>query len=847
MMRHSVQKLLKQRDDMLLLSGSVLLLSSVFFFFGPLQLYIINITELWFSFWDVFWPSLITFFIVSCILMGLGVLLYRWKKLFYGYDALLCGLGIALYIQGNFLPFPYGILNGNTIHWDSYRHEAVISGLVWVLCLAIPLVLIFAFQAKGKQVLKYSSLGITLVQLVALAVLGVTTDFSKSAESNIFLSDEGLLEVSEKQNVVIFLLDAFDESFLDEIRNEAPGFLEFLEGFTCFTDATSSYPNTRGSLPYLLTGQRFMNEKPHNEYLAEAWENSYDYYNTLAEMGFEIGIYINPSVPVIPDIVKQLFLENAIEESLKVSDSVDFEGAILQFTAMRFFPDTAKEYVWAYSNLFEQYMTANKEDAIPYTWDETKFYEQLLNQKLSLTDKKKYHFIHLDGTHTPYTVLEDLTEDASEATAITEAKGSLNVIREYIRQMKELNVYDQTCMIILADHGKISPYPILIAKPFYGDSDLKYEDRPVSHADLLGTILEQLEIEDYQRSLFKLNVDIVPERICFRYLMDGELEWNKSFFPDMYEFYAIQDDKVKMLVPTGRIYTQYGIKTFTPNECTIGEPIILNGNKNIYSTSYFSFFEYSAASDEEYLWALGHYGRGLFHVGDLEADLMCHIAIHNWVPKDVQHVIIKSKDVTLYDGTVVTGMTHINFLVPKFCLNDGYIALDFEFPGAESPQNLGINSEDNRILSIAFKEIMFEEAHITSEILFMEEGNATNFVYDGWNGIGENGACWTNETAKLIAILPNGNSHEMEITYTTNPAAGDTHVYYNDEHIGILPHHDNHSTEKIILPSRLEANSNAQIITFVTDNATTYGGRIYEDTLILGIHVSEIHFTDVQT
>ena len=57
MMRHSVQKLLKQRDDMLLLSGSVLLLSSVFFFFGPLQLYIVNITELWFSFWDVFWPG----------------------------------------------------------------------------------------------------------------------------------------------------------------------------------------------------------------------------------------------------------------------------------------------------------------------------------------------------------------------------------------------------------------------------------------------------------------------------------------------------------------------------------------------------------------------------------------------------------------------------------------------------------------------------------------------------------------------------------------------------------------------------------------------------------------------
>lgn len=208
-------------------------------------------------------------------------------------------------------------------------------------------------------------------------------------------------------------------------------------------------------------------------------------------------------------------------------------------------------------------------------------------------------------------------------------------------------------------------------------------------------------------------------------------------------------------------------------------------------------------------------------------------------------MIIKSKDVTLYDGTVVSGMTHINFVVPKLCLSDGYIALDFEFPDAESPQNLGINSEDNRILSIAFKEIMFEEANITSEILFTEEGNAIDFVHDGWNSLGENGACWTNETASLIAILPGESSQTMEITYTTNPAAGDTHVYYNGEHVGILPHHDNYLTEKILLPSQAKSNSEGQIITFITDNATTYGGRIYEDTRILGIHVSKIHFTDV--
>lgn len=845
MEKNLVKKLLKQKEDMLLLGSSVLLLASVFFFFGPLQLYIGNITELWFPFWNVFWPSLIIFFLVSFILIGLGVLLYQWKKLFYGYDALLCGLGTALYIQGNFLPFPYGILNGSTIEWDSYRYEAIISGIVWALCLVFSMVLIFVFQFKGRQILKYSSLGITLVQIVALATLGVTTDFSKSAVSNIFLSDEGLFEVSNKQNVVIFLLDAFDESFLDEIRSEDPDFLDFLEGFTCFTDATSTYPNTRGSLPYLLTGQRFLNDKPYDDYIEEAWESSYEYYDTLDKAGFEIGIYINPNVPVITDMAKQLFLENAAEDRLKVSNYGDFEESILQFTAMRFFPDTIKKYVWAYNDLFSQYMVADESDAIPYTWEETTFYEHLLSEKLSVTDKKKYHFIHLDGTHVPYTVLDDLTEDESKATAITEAKGSLNVVREYIQQLKELNVYDQTCMIVLADHGKISPYPILMAKPFNANSNMKYDDRPVSHDYLFGTILEELKIEDPKRSLFDINADEASERICFRYLMNGKLEWNNSFFPDMYEFNAIQDDKVKMLVPTGRIYTKDGIKSFTPNECKIGEPIIFNSNDDISATSYFSFSEYSPVSEEKFLWALGHYGRGLFHVGTLGIDLMCHIQIQNWVPKDAQQVIIKSNDMTLYNDTVVTGMKYINFLVPKCCLSDGYITLDFEFPDAESPQNLGINPEDNRILSIAFKEILFEEAEPTNSILFTENGNATDFVCRGWNGICENGASWTNEEASIIAILPNTESQEMEVTYITNPAAGDTHVYYNGEHVGMLPHHDTYTAEKILLPSQSRSNSEAQIISFVTDNATTYGGLIGEDTRILGIRVSEIHFNDV--
>lgn len=76
-------------------------LTCTFFIFGPIELYVSNITELWFSFGDVLWPSLLTFFIVSIFFFIIGVFLQgRWREY---YICLLVGIGLALYIQGNFI------------------------------------------------------------------------------------------------------------------------------------------------------------------------------------------------------------------------------------------------------------------------------------------------------------------------------------------------------------------------------------------------------------------------------------------------------------------------------------------------------------------------------------------------------------------------------------------------------------------------------------------------------------------------------------------------------------------------------------------------------------------------
>ena len=93
-------------------------------------------------------------------------------------------------------------------------------------------------------------------------------------------------------------------------------------------------------------------------------------------------------------------------------------------------------------------------------------------------------------------------------------------------------------------------------------------------------------------------------------------------------------------------------------------------------------------------------------------------------------------------------------------------------------------------------------------------------------------------------MLAGNTAQNMIINYESNPAAGETHLYYNGVDIGVLPHHAKFETERIVLPVQHGSNSNAQLITFITDDATTYSGLVYEDTRILGIHVSEISFAE---
>ena len=80
----------------------------------------------------------------------------------------------------------------------------------------------------------------------------------------------------------------------------------------------------------------------------------------------------------------------------------------------------------------------------------------------------------------------------------------MNIVSDYIRELKRLGLYEKTTIVITSDHGyfasseplsllKTAPTPILLVKPAQtaeqAAQPLKEADQPVSNADVFPTAL----------------------------------------------------------------------------------------------------------------------------------------------------------------------------------------------------------------------------------------------------------------------------------------------------------------------------------------------------------------------
>lgn len=518
--------------------------------FAPIDIFYANRDEYWFTLGQMF-PSIAGVFLYLFILFG-GIFYFLNKsKIKNEFFSFFLFLYFYLYIQGNFIPRKYGVLDGSDILWGEYKTYADASIILGILC--IVLCIIFSFTKIKKYIFKigkYLCLFVLLIQVITIITLVFQHGLSGKTKGNI-ITQKDLLSVSKDQNVIVFLLDSYDESVFEELVNsDNENQKEIFENFTSYKDTLSTYPTTKCGVPYILTGEWYQNAEPYEDYIKRTSTESV-LYKQLSSNNYEINMYTEPLyVNEDPSLY-----ENVEVGNYKIGKYRDFTNKLFTLVAFNYMPHQLKKFFCLDTGAFDGLKAADTEDDV-YLTDNIKFVNNLDNEGVHVSKTGKlFKFYHLDGIHGPYTFGKSLIEDGQTYSAIDEASGNSEILKKYFEQLKKAGVYDSSTIVILADHGNhdYCQNPIFLIKNANETHEFQVSDAKMSY-EYLNSVWEALiKGKTVDEDFIKKCTEGKEYRRFLYYNWDDA--WNREYMPGMEEMECKGDASDSSdLIPTGKTY-----------------------------------------------------------------------------------------------------------------------------------------------------------------------------------------------------------------------------------------------------------------------------------------------------
>lgn len=486
----------------------------------PIELYANNISEFAVPFGNYLMALIVGSLIMLIVVLVCTSFVITEKHLSL-FTASLMGLTLAGYIQGMFLNGKMEVLDGSGQEWAIT--SIVINALVWIVLLTITSICFFK-GTKIRKILNGICIYLCLVQLVSVLVTCVTVDSGEAANTEA-LTTHGMLEVSNQKNVFVFVLDRFDTEFFDIILNDEFEFLEPLKDFTYYSNATCQFAHTDMAIPYMLTGTDWVEGMDAETYKDYAFEQS-DIFEVIKQEGYELAVYTDSEL--IGNDEEKL-ISNYSDEVERKCDIVNTIEFMTQCSKYSMSPIIVKPYYEYYSgdiaNIVENTDIWNIGDDLP-------FYYALVQNGLEIREGNKgiVHFYHMNGAHPPFDTTADLQRvEDFETGGVSQSKGALRIVYEYIEQLKELNKYEESLIIITADHGiqmdndmikesgranRTSIPIVLVKNPNAQGQHISINSAPVSQAELMPTVLAALGIDKsaYGKTFDEIGEDEIRQR-----------------------------------------------------------------------------------------------------------------------------------------------------------------------------------------------------------------------------------------------------------------------------------------------------------------------------------------------
>ena len=538
-----------------------LAISFLIFLYAPIDLYCANISEFWFDFstllltaFGMFTVSMLVLLLIYVIALWVHPKVYR--------IALTGGLAlfICTYIQGNYMIDRLPPLDGTSIWWGKYDVLRMDTLMLWGIVLTIAIIAaIFLKKEKFENTIMFIS-GVMALMLLVTVCSTILTSGALTPKVHMHISVENEFQMSEEENFVIFVLDTADSREFTAMLEDHPEYREIFSDFTYYENMMGNYSCTMNAVAYILSGKWFENQEPLDEYLNDVYLNS-PLWEELRNRGYRIDLY-EDDIRALDDSVVDNFA-NVYHTTVSPSSYLELAKEELKLVGFRYAPYDLKRYCETREVYFDELQVSKPDGTTAGTFTENNMdFKVALDENGVTVDQagKIFKFIHLEGAHAPFIYGENM-DYVPGGDYRQNMEASITLAKNYIQALKESGAYDNTAIIVMADHGYngqgdetdrdvwMRPTPMFLVKGKEEQHDtMQISEAPVSYVDLWEAYMRLMDGEKSD-ALFDWKEGDTRERRYFRY----------SFSETYHLVEYIQKghaQNLDTLEPTGREFNQ---------------------------------------------------------------------------------------------------------------------------------------------------------------------------------------------------------------------------------------------------------------------------------------------------